>query len=176
VADAKAKAVADAKAKAVADAKAKAVADAKAKAVADAKKRETFEQQLAAKLKSGQSDKAVTNAINQAPKATGSSDKTASAQAKTGSGLSFSDKSALIDKMAKCWTEQGASKSTVVDFDLNQTGVPYNFQHTGGDRTAFLMAQEAIKKCGPYGNLPAAQYESWKNLRVKFSPFGLDVQ
>ncbi len=174
--DAKAKATADAKAKATADAKAKATADAKAKATADAKKREAFEQQLAAKLKSQQSDKAITNAINQAGKSSGSSDKTASAQAKAGSGLSFSNKTALIDKMAKCWTEQGATQSTTVDFDLNQTGVPYNFKHAGGDRIAFLMAQEAIKKCGPYSNLPANQYDSWKNLRVKFSPFGLSVQ
>ena len=90
--------------------------------------------------------------------------------------MSFSDKSALIDKMAKCWTEQGATKEAIVDFDLNQAGMPYNFQFVSGDRTAFLMAKEAITKCQPYGNLPASQYESWKNLRVKFSPFDLSVQ
>ncbi len=178
LAEEKAKAAAEAQEKAekLAEEKAKAVADAKAKAAADAKKREAFEQQLAAKLKAQQSDKSIENAINQAGKSSGSSNQTASAQQKLGSGLSFSNKSALIDKMAKCWTEQGATKSTIVDFDLNETGIPYNFQHAGGDRTAFLMAQEAIKKCGPYSNLPPAQYDSWKNLRVRFSPFDLSVE
>lgn len=174
--EAQKKAKAEAEAKKQAELKKKKLEEEKKKKAEKEKRKKALEAKIAAKLQAIEADKRVTNAINAAQKPQSSqSGNTASSQNRVGSGLPLSDKNQLVDQMTACWTEQGASHSVIMDFDLNRSGIPFNFQFVSGNRIAFALAQEAVKKCGPYNRLPASRYAAWKNLRIKFAPFGIGV-
>jgi outer membrane biosynthesis protein TonB len=99
--------------------------------------------------------------------------------------LSMSEKDAVRNQIYKCWnvpvgTKDAQNVKVVIllkleaDGSLKDTKILTSDSSDGGNKVAFRVVAEsairAIHRCSPLQNLPAAKYDSWKELELSFDP------
>lgn len=98
--------------------------------------------------------------------------------------VTSADAEAVLDPkaIAACWklnslkeSAQAAAITVTLELDPEAKPIPNSIrliapkQPNGPERRAFMAGREAIIACGAKGfDLPAGQYDKWKNLRVTF--------
>lgn len=153
------------------------IAKEKAQREKELKRAKTLEEKIEEKLKALDANKNVTKATpSNKKKSSQQSQKTASKYTRVGAGLSVSDRNLLVGQVTKCWTQQGATQPVTVNFNITKAGKPYNFEFVSGSKISYIFAQEAVRKCAPYNKLPASKYDSWKEVKITFTPFDLSVR
>lgn len=106
----------------------------------------------------------------------------ASQGAKTGraANLTGSELDGLRSQIAKCWSPpstsaNAASLSIVIDFSMAKDGSVMGSPRVTNSQAGVEFAAaagaalRAVKRCAPY-SLPAAKYDAWKDVTVRFKP------
>lgn len=98
--------------------------------------------------------------------------------------LSISEKDAIMQQIAKCWTIPAGARdakdmSVLLDISLEKDGTVKSVEiadkarYKSGDKFYQVMAESAVRavrKCSPLKNLPQDKYDSWAELELNFDP------
>ena len=129
--------------------------------------------------------KALANQADQStPTQSATDDQAASLGSRTGNqaaAMTQSELDALRAQIAPCWSPPvgavDASQLRVrVEFGLDRQGnvvsgpEPIEFPASQFGVAAMESAIRAIRRCGPYTNLPQDKYNAWQRVRITFDP------
>lgn len=129
--------------------------------------------------------KALANkADSSAPTNVGTDDQAASFGSRTGNqaaAMTQSELDALRAQISPCWSPPvGAADASQlrvrVEFGLDRQGnvvsgpKPVEYPASQFGLAAMESAMRAIRRCGPYTNLPQDKYDAWRRVRITFDP------
>ncbi len=129
--------------------------------------------------------KALANKAEQsAPAQAASRDQDASFGSRTGkqaAAMTQSELDALRAQISPCWSPPvGAADASQlrvkIEFGLDRQGnvisgpEPFEFPANQFGLAAVESAMRAVRRCGPYSNLPQEKYDAWKRVRITFDP------
>ena len=129
--------------------------------------------------------KALANKAEQsAPTQAANRDQDASFGSRTGNqaaAMTQSELDALRAQISPCWSPPvGAADASQlrvkIEFGLDRQGnvisgpEPFEFPANQFGLAAVESAMRAVRRCGPYSNLPQEKYDAWKRVRITFDP------
>lgn len=128
-------------------------------------------------------DNILKNLLSEEQQESEVSDKKSMGKYDSSMPLSLSLKDTIKQQIEKCWSPPAGNKNAgslkvLLHIMLKRNGEVENvkiidsIKYAGDDlyKVAADAAVRAVYKCSPLENLPAEQYENWKNLEFNFDP------
>lgn len=90
--------------------------------------------------------------------------------------LSQAEKEGFRDAVAACWVAPDAAATVTIGFAMGADGMPdadsfRQIGDLGASQSAFAAAKRAVMRCAGDGyDLPAAKYDQWSQLEMRFAP------